>query len=288
MVIIIGLIVLVGGSAFGYILGEGQLGQLFHKGEIVTIASMALGAMIIMAPFKILKQIITVSIGTLKGAPFKKNDFEDLLKVMYELFVLGRRNGMIALEEHVMNPAGSSLFKKYPSFANNHVAVEFFCDGLRPIVDGRIKPDQLEPLMEKSLATIEHEKHCPPLVLGKVADALPGFGIVAAVMGVVNTVFNKIGGNVSDVGHSVGAALTGTLLGVFMCYGIVGPLATNIEFYNNNELTYLKCIKAAVVSFANGLPPLVAAEVGRRVLDDDMRPTATELETMLKTMGAQK
>jgi chemotaxis protein MotA len=288
MVVIIGLLVLLGGSALGYFFSHGVFSQLFHKGEIVTILSMTLGALIIMSPAKVLKEIFAMSMNVFKGSPFKKADFEDLLKVMYELFVLGRRNGMIALEEHVMNPAGSSLFKKYPSFAKNHVAVEFFCDGLRPIVDGRIKPDQLEPLMEKSLHTIEHEKHCPPMVLGKLADALPGFGIVAAVMGVVVTVFNKIGGDVQEVGESVGAALTGTLLGVFLCYGIVGPLATNIEFYNNSELTYLKCIRAAVVSFANGLPPLVAAEVGRRVLDEDMRPTATELETMLKTMGTQK
>lgn len=288
MVIIIGLIVLIGGSALGYWLNKGVFMDLVHAGEIVTIFSMMMGSMIIMSPAKILKQIFGLSLAVLKGAPFKKADFEDLLKVMYELFVLGRRNGMIALEEHVMNPSGSSLFKKYPSFANNHVAVEFFCDGLRPIVDGRIKPDQLEPLMDKSLDTIEHEKHCPPMVLNKVADALPGFGIVAAVMGVVITVFQKIGGDVQVVGASVGAALTGTLIGVFLCYGVVGPMATNIEFYNTNELTYLRCIKASVVSFANGLPPLVAAEVGRRVLDEDMRPSATELETMLKTMGAQK
>lgn len=288
MVIIIGLLILLGGSALGYTLSHGKFGQLFHPGEIVTIFSMGFGSMVIMAPRKVLMEIFKLGLATLKGAPFKKTDFEDLLKVMYELFVLGRRNGMIALEEHVMNPAGSSLFKKYPSFANNHIAVEFFCDGLRPIVDGRIKPDQLEPLMDKSLASIEHEKHCPPMVLARTADALPGFGIVAAVMGVVITVFNKIGGDVQLVGESVGAALTGTLIGVFLCYGVVGPMATNIEFYNNNELTYLRCIKAAVVSFANGLPPLVAAEVGRRVLDEDMRPTATELETMLKTMGSQK
>ena len=287
MVLIIGFVVILGGSGLGYYLGGGHFGELFHLSEIVTILAMMFGSMIIMSPAKVLKEIVTSCLNCLKGAPFKKSDFEDLLKVMYELFVLGRRNGMIALEEHVMNPSGSSLFKKYPSFSNNHMAVEFFCDGLRPIVDGRIKPDQLEPLMEKSLATVEHEKHAPPMVFSKVGDALPGFGIVAAVMGVVITM-GKIGGDVTIVAHSIGAALTGTLLGVFMCYGIVGPLATNMEFYNHGELSYLNCIKAAVVSFANGLPPLVAAEVGRRVLEEDMRPSAGELETILKTMGSGK
>lgn len=287
MVIVIGMVVIFGGTIFGFTYGGGKVGSLLHLAEIVTIASMAGGAMIIMSPAKVLKQIVKMSINCLKGAPFKKKDFEELLKVMYELFVLGRRNGMIALEEHVMNPSGSSLFKKYPSFAKNHEAVEFFCDGLRPIVDGRIKPDQLEPLMNKSLHTLEHEKHTPPLVLSKVADALPGFGIVAAVLGIVITM-GAISGDVSVVGEKIGAALTGTFMGVFLCYGIVGPIATNMEFYNHGEMSYLNCIKAAVVSFANGLPPLVAAEVGRRVLEEDMRPNANELETMLKTMGTQK
>lgn len=286
MVIFIGLLVILGGTVAGFTMGGGQLAALFHPSEIVTISSLALGAMIIMSPAKILKQIVQLGLKCLKGAPFKKKDFEDLLKVMYELFVLGRRNGMIALEEHVMNPSGSSLFKKYPSFYQNHAAVEFFCDGLRPIVDGRIKPDQLEPLMDKSLGTLEHEKHAPPMVLNKIADALPGFGIVAAVLGIVITM-SHIGGDVSQVGGHIAAALTGTFLGVFLCYGIVGPMATNMEFYNHGEVTYLNCIKAAVVSFANGLPPLVAAEVGRRVLDEDMRPSASELETMLKTMGSK-
>jgi chemotaxis protein MotA len=287
MIVFIGLIVMCGGIVWGFTHGGGKLGDLFHIGEIVTILSVAVGSMIIMSPLKVLIQAIKLAIGVLKGAPFKKSDFEDVLKVMYELFVLGRRNGMIALEEHVMNPAASSLFKKYPSFHNNHSALEFFCDGLRPIVDGRIKPDQLAPLMEKSLESIKHEKHTVPLVVSKVADALPGIGIVAAVLGIVLTM-GAISGDVSLVGQKIGAALTGTLLGVFLCYGIVGPIATNMEFYNHGEMTYLNCIKEAVVAFANGLPPLVAVEVGRRVLEEDMRPNAADLESMLKTLGAQK
>ena len=287
MVIIIGVIIIFGGSFWGFNHAGGKLSTLIHISEIATVGSMALGSLVIMSPAKVIKQIFNMSLAIFKGAPFKKSDFEDLLKVMYELFVLGRRNGMIALEEHVMNPDGSSLFKKYPSFHNNHEALEFFCDGLRPIVDGRIKPDQLEPLMDKSMATVEHEKHTAPFVLSKLADALPGFGIVAAVLGIVITM-GVISGDVSAVGEKIGAALTGTLIGVFMCYGIVGPIATNIEFYNHGEMTYLTCIKASVVAFANGLPPLVAVEVGRRVLDEDMRPKASELETTLKTMGTQK
>ena len=287
MVIIIGLVVICGGIVWGFTHAGGKLGDLFHISEIVTIISMALGSMIIMSPAKVLKQILGMVLAIFKGAPLKKSDFDDLLKVMYELFVIGRRNGMIALEEHVMGPEKSTIFKKYPSFHENHEALEFLCDGLRPIVDGKIKPDQLEPLMDKSLKSIEHEQHTPPMVLSKVSDALPGFGIVAAVLGIVITMA-AIAGDVSAVGEKIGAALTGTLLGVFLCYGIVGPLATNMEFYNHGKMTYLNCIKAAVVAFANGLPPPVAIEFGRRMLEEDMRPSASELESMLKAAAAQK
>jgi chemotaxis protein MotA len=287
MTIIIGFIILVGGTMAGYMIAGANPKTLFALSEIIIIFSMMFGAMIIMAPMNVLKEIVKMALAVFKGAPFKKVDFEELLKVMYELFVLGRRNGMIALEEHVMNPAGSSLFKKYPTFYNNHAAVEFFCDGLRPIVDGRIKPDQLEPLMTSQLEALTHEKLIPAAVLTKIADALPGFGIVAAVMGVVFTMSN-LGGGMEKIGQMIAHALTGTLLGIFLCYGVVGPMATNIEFYNQGELNYLKCIKSAVVSFAQGLPPLVAAEVGRRVLEEQVRPNAIELETMLKTMATGK
>ena len=286
MVIIVGFILIFGGSILGFTLGHGRLISLWVPPEYITIMSMAVGSMIIMSPLPVLKEIAKKAGAIFKGKPFKKADFEDLLKVMYELFVLGRRNGMIALEEHVMNPTGSSLFKKYDSFYKNKAAVEYFCDGLRPIVDGRIKPDQLAPLMDKSLSTYEHERHNAPFVLSKVADALPGFGIVAAVLGIIITM-DALGGDVSQVGIKVAHALCGTFAGVFLSYGIVGPIATNIEFYNAGELTYLQCIKAAVVSFANGLPPLVAAEVGRRVLDEEMRPSAMDLESALKTLGSK-
>jgi len=287
MVIIFGFIVIIGGTILGFTMGHGEVSELFVLAEYITIFSMGIGSLVIMAPLPVLKDIFKKSLALLKGKPYKKQDFEDLLKVMYELFVLGRRNGMIALEEHVMNPTGSSLFKKYDSFYKNHTAVEFFCDGLRPIVDGRIKPDQLEPLLKKSLETYKHEQHHAPFVLSKVADSLPAFGICAAVLGIIVTM-GALGGDVSQVGTLVAHALTGTLLGIYLSYGIVAPIQVNMEFYNSGTQVYMECIMAAVVSFANGLPPLVAAEVGRRVLDEEMRPSAMDLESALKTMGAGK
>ena len=281
MVIIIGFIIIMGGTIVGFMMAGGTIGLLIHPAEIVTIFGMLFGCAIIMAPISVLKGISNGLVNILKGAPYTKVDYEDLFKMMYELFQLGRRNGMIALEEHVMNPDGSSLFKKYDKFHSNQRAVDFFCDGLRPLVDGRLKPEQIGPLMDSGVKHIEHEKHAPVHVMHLVADSMPAFGIVAAVMGIINTM--QYLNDTNKVGKMIAAALSGTFLGIFLSYGVINPLAVNLHFYNDGEATYLKVIKASVVAFALGLPPLVACEIGRREIEHRFQPSASDLETMLKT-----
>ncbi len=281
MVIIIGFIIIMGGTLGGFVIAQGNIMDLIHIAEIITILGMLFGCAIIMAPVSVLQGISTGLINILKGAPYQKEDYEDLFKMMYELFQLGRRNGMIALEEHVMNPDGSSLFKKYDKFYNNNRAVDFFCDGLRPLVDGRLKPEQIGPLMDSGVKHVEHEKHAPVHVLHLVADSMPAFGIVAAVMGIINTM--QYLSDTEKVGRMIAAALSGTFLGIFLSYGVINPLAVNLHFYNDGESTYLKVIKASVVAFALGLPPLVACEIGRREIEHRFQPSASDLETMLKT-----
>ena len=281
MVIIIGFIIIMGGTIVGFMMAGGTIGLLIHPAEIVTIFGMLFGCAIIMAPISVLKGISNGLVNILKGAPYNKEDYEDLFKMMYELFQLGRRNGMIALEEHVMNPDGSSLFKKYDKFHSNQRSVDFFCDGLRPLVDGRLKPEQIGPLMDSGVKHIEHEKHAPVHVMHLVADSMPAFGIVAAVMGIINTM--QYLSDTNKVGQMIAAALSGTFLGIFLSYGVINPLAVNLHFYNDGEATYLKVIKASVVAFALGLPPLVACEIGRREIEHRFQPSASDLETMLKT-----
>ena len=281
MVIIIGFIIIMGGTIGGFVMEGGIPMSLIHYGEIVTILGMLFGCAIIMAPVSVLQGISQGLMNILKGAPYNKEDYEDLFKMMYELFQLGRRNGMIALEEHVMNPDGSSLFKKYDKFHSNQRSVDFFCDGLRPLVDGRLKPEQIGPLMDSGVKHIEHEKHAPVHVMHLVADSMPAFGIVAAVMGIINTM--QYLSDTNKVGEMIAAALSGTFLGIFLSYGVINPLAVNLHFYNDGEATYLKVIKASVVAFALGLPPLVACEIGRREIEHRFQPSAGDLETMLKT-----
>jgi chemotaxis protein MotA len=198
--------------------------------------------------------------------------------------MLGRRNGMIALEEHVASPLTSSIFTKYPGLAKNHHVLEFLCSGLRPIIDGKVKPDQLKTLLEIELDAMESEHHKPVDVLTRAADAMPGFGIVAAVLGIVITMAS-IAGPVEEIGHHVAAALVGTFLGILISYGFLNPLAVNMAFNGESELSYLRCVAASVIGFASGMAPVMAVEVARRGLDSGVKPSAEELEMMLKGVG---
>jgi len=286
MIIIIGLIIVFGAVIGGFVMEGGNVLLLMQIAEFVIIGGAALGSLIVMSPKKVLIDITKGILKALKGAPYGKREYEELLKALYELFLLGRRNGMIALEEHVMNPKTSSIFTKYPTFLKNEHAIEFLCNGLRPIIDGKIKPDQLKLLMETELESKEEEHHAPVSVLTRVADSMPGFGIVAAVLGVVLTM-GAIAGPIEEVGLKVAAALVGTFLGILLCYGLIGPLAVNMEFIGNSEIAYFRCIAAAVVGFASGMAPIMAVEVGRRGLTSDVKPTADELEAMLKSLNVQ-
>jgi chemotaxis protein MotA len=286
MIVIIGSIVVIGSVLGGFIMAGGNPAALLHLSEVVVIGGAALGALIIMSPKKVLIDMVKMVIVALKGAPYSKGAYMDLLKVLYELFLLGRRNGMIALEEHVMTPDSSSIFQKYPTFLKNHHAVQFLCSGLRPIIDGKIKPDQLKMLLDVEMESMENEHHAPISVLSKAADAMPGFGIVAAVLGIVITMA-AISGPIEEIGHKVAAALVGTFMGIFISYGFMNPLAVNMEFIAFAEMAYTRCIASSVISFANGMAPIMAVEVARRGLSSDVRPTADELETTLKGLNSQ-
>jgi len=289
MIIIVGMSVVVVCVFGGFLLEGGKMAVLLHAfvNEILIIAGGAGGALIIMSPKKVLMDIAKGLLVCLKGAPHSRNSYEDLLKVLYELFLLGRRNGMIALEEHVLEPGSSSIFKKYPRFFSNVHAREFLCGALKPIIDGKIKPDQLRLLLDAEIDRLEIEHHAPVNVLTKTADAMPGFGIVAAVLGIVITMAS-IAGPVEQIGEHVAAALVGTFLGILLAYGFLAPLAMNLEFVGTAELDFTKCISACVIGFAGGMAPVTAVELGRRGLSSEFRPTADELEQMFKALKTAK
>jgi len=284
MIVILGVIIVFGSVLGGFIMAKGELRALMHLSELIIIGGAALGALVIMSPKKVLVDLGKQLLRTLKGSPYNKQSYDELFKALYELFMLGRRSGMVALEEHVMNPETSAIFTKYPSFLGNHHAIEFLCSGLRPIIDGKIKPDQLKLLLEIELNAMEEEHEKPVAVLTKAADAMPGFGIVAAVLGIVITMAS-IAGPVDQIGEKVAAALVGTFLGIFISYGFMNPLAVNMDFINHAEMSFIKCIAASVTGFANGMSPLMAVEVARRGLSSELKPHADDLEAMLKAVN---
>ncbi len=285
MIIVVGIMIVIASVAGGFLMEGGNFGTLMHLSELVIIGGAAMGATIIMAPKRILIDLFKGLLRAMKGTPFQRKAYEDLFMTLYELFLLGRRNGLIALEEHLITPANSSIFQRYPRLLANQEALEFLCSALRPVIDGRVKPDQLRQLLDTDLGRMAEEGEAPINVLTRAADSMPGFGIVAAVLGIVITMAS-IAGPIEQIGIKVAAALVGTFLGIFLGYGFLGPLAVNMEFNVVARLAYFRCISASVVSFAAGMAPGMAVEVARRTLGDELRPGAEELETMLKALNA--
>jgi chemotaxis protein MotA len=257
---------------------------LMHPSEFVSILGISTGLLVISSPGSTLKEVIHKIMNIVKGGKSNKSDFVELLRLLYEVFNTARREGLIKLEDHIMEPQKSALFGKYKSFLADHQRVEFLCNGLKPLVDGRIKPEQVEGLMEQTLGAIEEEAGAPVHMLQLVGDSLPGIGIVAAVMGIINTM-TAVSEGPEKVGEKVGAALTGTLLGVFLAYGFVNPTAARIKHNNSLELQYFVAMMKGVSSFAQGMAPMMAVEVARRCIEHTLAPSAEEMEEMLKNPG---
>lgn len=284
MLLIVGFIIVFGATMGGFIIAGGHPAVLLHVSEFVVIGGVALGILVISSPFSTLKLTISKVIGAMKSGISKAENI-DLLKLLYELFTVGRKGGVIALEEHLSNPKGSAIFSKYPTFVNNHHRVDFLCNSLRPIVDGRVKPEQLEEVLANDIDAKEEEADGPVHVLQLIGDSLPGVGIVAAVLGIINTMA-AIAEGPEAVGEKVAAALTGTFLGILAAYGFVNPLTSRIKANNELELQYYKSIKKGVIAFAGGLAPIMAVEISRRCLDHTMQPAADELEETLKNLNS--
>jgi len=284
MLVLIGILLVIGATIGGFMLAGGHPLVLLHISEFVVIFGISVGILIIASPSHVLQDVASkIRFAFFAKKPGKEQYF-DLLKLLYEIFMIGRRNGLIALEEHVMDPEKSAIFARYPVVTAHKERLEFLINGLRPVIDGKIKPDQLEVLMTAELDAKSEEADHPVHVLQMVGDSLPGIGIVAAVLGIINTMA-AIADGPAVVGERVAAALTGTFLGVFGAYGFVNPIATRIKFNNAHDQQYLRCILAAVAGFAKGLAPITAVEIARRSLDSGVQPTVDELETALKGMN---
>lgn len=287
MFVLVGMFVVIGAVLGGFAEAGGPFPVLIQVGEFMIIGGAALGALIISAPPNLLKKIVQRVLGLLKGSRIGKATYLELLKMLYELFQVIRKDGLIALESHIERPKESQIFQKYPQFLNNEHLMNFLTDTLRLIIMGGVSPHELEILMDQEIEIHHKDGSKPGVILSKIGDSMPGLGIVAAVLGIIITM-QAIGGPAEQVGKKVAAALVGTFLGVFMCYGFLQPIATNIELTNEDETRLLEVIKNGIICTAKGFNPIVAIEFARRSISSDFRPTFEEMEAYVKGQGAPK
>ncbi len=281
MLLIIGIVVVFACVIIGFLMINGPLGVLIQPSEFIVIGGAVIGATLASNPGKYLGRITAMIPKALKGSPYNKKTYIEVLQVQYDMFINSKKGGLLSVEEDVNNPHSSPIFTKYPSFLANHHAVDFFCDAMKMLVNGACSPEELEIMLEAEVETHHEEGAVVPALLQTASDALPGLGIVAAVLGIVVTM-QHLDGTPEELGHHIGAALVGTFLGLLLSYGFLAPISKNLENLAHDESRYFLCLKAGLISFANGAAPMTAVEFARKTIFSFDRPSTTEIEPLLK------
>lgn len=276
MFVIIGIVVVFGCIAAGYLMEHGNIRVLIQPAELVIIAGAAAGTVLIANPMHILKKILAGVTGAFRGSKFTEQVYIDTLKMMYGLLSKARKDGLMSLESDVEQPDKSPFFSKNDTFMQSHHIRDFVCDSLRMAITG-VDSFELDQMLDLDLEVHHHDATQPTIALSTMADSLPGLGIVAAVLGVVITM-GALGGPPEEIGHKVAAALVGTFLGILLCYGFVGPLAANIAKAAEEEHAFLYVLRVLMISFLKGSAPIMAVEVARRAIPGHVRPSFQELE----------
>src|SRR5271155_1959653 len=280
MFAIIGIVVVFGCVAAGYLMEHGNIRVLLQPAELITIGGAAIGTILIANPVYILKQIAGGIGGVFTGSKFTKQAYLDSLKMMYDLLNKARKDGLMALENDVEEPDKSPLFSKGPAvFRNPHVR-DFVCDSLRMAITG-VDAFDLDQMLDLDLEVHHHQASMPTAALSSVADSLPGLGIVAAVLGIVITM-GSLGGPPEEIGKKVAAALVGTFLGILLCYGLVGPLAVRMGKIAEEQHGYLLVLRVTMIAFLKGVAPILAVEMGRRTVPGHVRPSFKMIEEVCR------
>jgi len=280
MLFIIGTVMVFGCVGLGFAMHHGHFGVLWQPNEFIIIFGAAIGALIISNPKHILKAVVQAFKKVMKGTPYNKADYLDMLMFVYEICKLTRSKGMLQVEPALDNPHESELFTKHPKFLSNHHAVDFFCDYLRMVTMGMDNHYQLEDLMDKEIEQHHHAAEAPAGAINSVADGLPALGIVAAVLGVIQTM-GSIAEPPEILGGLIGAALVGTFMGVLMGYGLVGPIGSVLTKYAASETEYFQVLKAAIISHIQGNAPVVTAEFARKIVPEHCRPSFVEMDKLI-------
>jgi chemotaxis protein MotA len=284
MFAIIGIVLVFGAVVGGFLMEKGHLPVLVQPAELLIIGGAALGTLLIANPMHTLKGIVSSLKGVLTGSKFDKQRYLKLLKMMFMFLNKVRKEGLLSVENDVEKPKESPIFKTFPEFLADHHSLNFVCDTLRMAITGGVDPFDMDQMMELDMEVHHHEATEPVNALTTVADALPGLGIVAAVLGVVITM-GALGGPPEEIGHKVAAALVGTFLGVLLCYGLVGPVSANMTKMVDEHNDYLHVLRVLLLAFLKGSAPIIAVELGRRAIPARIRPTFDEMEKHCKQQG---
>jgi chemotaxis protein MotA len=283
---IIGIVVVFGAVIAGYLLEHGNLKVLMQPAELLIIGGAALGTLLIGNPPHIVTKILKGLAGAFGASRFGKKLYAESLKMLYELFTRARKEGLPAVEADCEDPEKAAIFQNYKNVMKDYQVRDFICDTMRSAASGAIEPFDIDQLMEADLDIHHHDAQQPISALSAVADALPGLGIVAAVLGVVITM-GALGGPPEEIGHKVAAALVGTFLGIFLCYGMLGPLAANMAKTADEEHAYYQVLRVSMAAFIKGTPPIAAVEVGRRAVPGHVRPSFKEFEKNCRNKAAE-
>jgi len=287
MLPIIGIIAVIIAVIGGFLFEHGNLSVLIQPAELVIIAGSALGAFIISSPKKVITLVANNIILIFKTEKIDAKFYMELLMMLYELFWKTRKEGLLAIESDLANPEQSPILQNYKDILENKLVLNFICDSMKVVSNTNLPAHKLDYLLEIDIDATHHESLIPPNIISKIADSLPGLGIVAAVLGVVLTM-GKINEPPAILGGSIGAALVGTFLGVLLCYGFVSPMATNLEHQANEQQILLNVIRNALVAFVDGMAPQVALEAGRRAIPVKDRPPSQEIEDRIKEWKKKK
>jgi chemotaxis protein MotA len=285
MLSIVGIIIVFGAIIGGFLMEQGKLMVLVQPAELVIIGGSAIGTLLVANPLPTVIKVFKSLLGVLSGSSYTQTFYLDSLKMLYDLFNIARKNGMAKLEEEIESPAKSPVFSKYPKLAKDHHLLNFVCDTVRTAVAGVVLPHDLDAMLENDIEVHHQELAAPVRALSTVADALPGLGIVAAVLGVTITM-SALGGPPEAIGHKVAAALVGTFLGILLCYGVASPLAANLEKLTDAESQYYQVLRAGLMAFAKGMAPIIAIEFARRAIPNALRPGFNEMEKACKGSAA--
>lgn len=284
MFAILGIFIVFAAVIGGFLMEKGNIAVLLQPAELLIIAGAAMGTLLVANPTHTLKGIVAGLTGIVSGSKFGKERHLNTLKMMYQFLNKVRKEGLLSVELDVEKPGESAIFKEYPAFLADHHARDFVCDTLRTAITGGVEPFDMDQVMELDMEVHHSEAMQPVNALTTMADALPDLGIVAAVLGVVITM-GALGGPPEAIGHKVAAALVGTFLGILLCYGVAGPLSSNMGKTADEQNDYLHMLRVLMLSFLKGAAPMIAIEMGRRAIPAHVRPSFDEMEKRCKDHG---